>query len=228
MYEQNHHNMEQAYVKVGIEPTFFGKVMSFFALALFTSALGTYLTATYLLQYFIQTPMLMWVLFIAELAIIWTSQKWSKISPLNKILFAGFAFLSGATAAPLIGILAATQEGVLILTKALLATGLTFTATAIFGWTTSRDLSRMGGFLTMGLIGMIVMGLLSFIFPWSNTAELVFSGFGVLLFSGFTAYHFNMLKHYPRDMYIEAALGLYLSFFNLFMSILHLILASRD
>lgn len=220
--------MEQSYLKVGIEATFFGKVMSFFALALFTSALGTYLTSTYLMQYFIQMPMLMWVLFIAELAIIWTSHKWSKINPLNKILFISFALLSGATAAPIIGILAATPSGMAILTKALLATGFTFTATAIFGWTTTKDFSRLGGFLTMALIGMIIMGILSFIFPWSSTAEMVYSGFGILLFSAFTVYQFNMLKHYPRDMYIEAALGLYLSFFNLFMSILRFMMATRD
>jgi len=112
--------------------------------------------------------------------------------------------------------------------KALLATILTFTAAAIFGWTTHFNLSGMRGFLVIGLIGLIITGVLGFFFPWGNTMELVYSGGGVLLFTGFIMYDFQRLKKFPENMYIEAALSLYLDIFNLFLFMLRLMLASRD
>lgn len=220
--------MYTAVAKTGIEPTFFAKVITFFALAVFSSAAGAYLTATYFIEYFIRMPGLMWVFFIAELVMIFTSRMWSQKSPLNKLMFAAFTFITGITIAPLIAIIAATPEGVGILSKALLATALMFTAAGIIGWTTKLDLSGLRGFLMIGLIGLIIVGILGLFIPWSSTAEMVYSGVGILLFSGFVTYDFQKIKHYPEDRYIDAALNLYLDIFNLFLFILRFISASRD
>ncbi len=222
MFENNSHLYS---AKTGIETTFFGKVMAFFALAILCSAAGVYITSTYWMEYFYQQPALIYVAMVVELAIVLTSRLWSTKVPLNRFLFVLFTFISGMTAAPLIGILANTPEGVGILTKALLATGLMFTATAAFGWTTKMNLTGMRGFLMIGLIGMIVTGLIGVFIPWSNTMEMVYSGVGVLLFTGFIAYDFQKIKSYPEDRYIDAALVLYLDIFNLFMYILRLILS---
>lgn len=228
MEDHNQHNMEHAYVKTGIEPTFFAKVMTFFALAVLASAAGVYVTYNYFIEYFIQTPALMWIFFIGELALIFTSRLWSNKVPINRLLFGLFAFITGITIAPLIAVLAASPGGVAILTKALLATAFMFTATAIVGWTTKMDLSGMRGFLLIGLIGLIIVGIMGIFIPWSNTMEMVYSGIGVLLFSAFTMYDFQNIKKYPEDRYIDAALALYLDMFNLFLFILRLIMASRD
>lgn len=222
MFENNNHLSS---VRTGIEPTFFGKVMTFFALAILSSAAGMYVTTTYWMDYFYQQPALIYVVMIVELAIVFTSRMWSTKIPLNRFLFVLFTFITGVTAAPLIGVLAHTPEGVGILTKALLATGLMFTATAAFGWTTKIDLSGLRGFLMIGLIGMIVVGLIGIFIPWSNTSEMIYSGVGVLLFTGFISYDFQKIKQYPEDRYIDAALILYLDIFNLFMYILRLILS---
>jgi hypothetical protein len=188
MFENNNHISS---VKTGIEPTFFGKVMTFFALAILSSAAGMYITTTYWMDYFYQQPALIYVVMIVELAIVLTARMWSTKIPLNRFLFVFFTFITGVTAAPLIGVLANTPEGVGILTKALLATGIMFTATAAFGWTTKIDLSGMRGFLMIGLIGMIVVGLIGIFIPWSNTTEMIYSGIGVLLFTGFISYDFR-------------------------------------
>lgn len=227
IHSPNSHDLYSSQTRVGFEPTFFGRVMSFFALAVFSSAAGVYVTNYYFMEYFFTNPAVMWIFFILELVLIFTSRMWSTKSPLNKFLFAAFTFLTGVTAAPLIGIVAASPEGVAILSKALLATGLVFTATAIFGWTTKIDLTGMRGFLIIGLLGMIITGIVGIFIPWSNTMEMVYSGIGVLLFIGYTAYDFQKIKHYPEDRYIDAALSLYLDIFNLFMFILRLILSSR-
>lgn len=215
--------MYSADAKVGIEPTFFGKVMTFFALAMFVSAAGTYVGANYLMSYFIQNPALMWVMYIVELVLIFTSRMWSTRTPINRVLFAAFAFITGVTIAPLIMSLTATTAGTVILYKALGATGLMFSATALIGYTTRMDLSGMRVFLLTGLVGMIVVGIIGIFIPWSNTMEMVYAGVGVLLFSAFTAYDFQMLKNYPEDRYIDAALNLYLDIFNLFLMIVRLI-----
>ena len=173
-------------------------------------------------------PALMWVLFITELIIIFTSRMWSRKSPLNKIMFAAFAFITGMTIAPLIALVLTSVGGVMILMKALLATACTFIAAAVFGWTTHFKLSGMRGFLMIGLIGLIITGVLGIFFPWGGTMEIVYSAFGVLIFTGFIMYDFQKLKRYPENMYIEAALSLYLDIFNLFLFILRLMLATRD
>lgn len=224
--DHNQHDLSR--VKVGIEPTFFGKVMSFFALAIFASAAGAYITMTYFMEYFIAQPALMWVFFIVELAIIFTSGMWSQKVPLNRILFAAFALITGVTIAPLLGVMAASPGGVEVITKALLVTGLMFTATGIVGWTTKMDLSGLRGFLFIGLIGMIIIGIISFFIPWSSQTEMIYSGFGVLLFAGFAVYDFQKIKQYPEDRYIDAALNLYLDIFNLFLYVLRFMSSSRD
>ena len=102
-----------------------------------------------------------------------------------------------------------------------------FTAGAIIGRTTHRNLSGLSGFLFLGIIGMIVVGILGIFFPWGNGFEIIYSGFGVLLFSAFVMYDVQKLKHYPPDRYIDAALALYLDIFNLFINILRLMGALR-
>lgn len=218
-------NNPLAATKSGIQPTFFGKVMAFFALAVLMSAAGTYITMTYWMSYFVTTPALIFVIFAVELGIIFTSRLWSPRAPWNRLIFALFAFITGMTLAPLIVILLASTAGAAILTKALFATALMFTATAVFGWTTRMNLSGLRGFLLMGIIGMIIVGIIGIFIPWGNGFEMVYAGAGVLIFSGFTMYDFQKIKQYPEDRYIDAALMLYLDIFNLFLYILRLIMA---
>jgi len=224
MYEQNNPSQYSS-AQTGITPTFYGKVMTFFAAAIFMSALGTYLAVTYFMSYFIAMPWLQFAFYALELGIIFTARSWSQKRPLNRILFGAFALITGITIAPLIAILASTPEGVSIITKALLATACMFTATALVGWTTKKDLSGLRGFLTMSLIGMIIVSIMGIFMPWGNTFELVFSGFGVILFSAFTIYDLQKIKKYPEDRYIEAALNLYLDIFNMFLMILRFMIA---
>jgi len=202
--------------------------MSFFALAIFASLVGVYVSYNYLMGYFFTMPYLMWVFIIVEFAILLTSRKWKEIEGLNKVLFAAFAFITGITIGPMVGVMAASAGGLMIIMKALLATTLTFAAAAIFGWTTQINLSGMRGFLMIGIVGLIVTGILGMFFPWGGTMELVYSGGGVLLFTGFVMYDIQRIKRYPENMYIEAALSLYLDIFNLFLFILRLMGGGRD
>ncbi|MDP4008556.1 MAG: Bax inhibitor-1 family protein [Candidatus Peregrinibacteria bacterium] len=209
------------------DATFINKVYFFFGLAILISAGGVYFGTDYVMGMIIGAPWMLFVVFGLELALIFTSRMWSTRRPLNYILFALFALMSGITVVPLIASFALEFGGYEVIIKALVATTFMFTASAIIGRTTGRNLQGLSGILMMGIIGMIIIGVLNIFFPWGNGFEMIYSGFGVLLFSAFVMYDIQKLKHYPEDRYIDAALALYLDIFNLFISILRLMGALR-
>ncbi len=210
-----------------IQPTFFGKVMFAFALAIMVSTVGVWAGFTFLLEAFVSAQWLIWVFFGAELILIFTSRSWSTKKPLNYVLFSLFAFLTGLTVTPILLVASATA-GWGIVIKALLATVLMFTAAGAIGWTTKKSLTGMGGFLMISLIGMIIVGVIGIFIPWGSTFEMIYSGIGVLLFSGFAMYDFQRIKSFPEDRYIDAAIHLYLDIFNLFIFVLRLLLSQRS
>ena len=106
----------------------------------------------------------------------------------------------------------------------------TFGAMSIYGYTTKRDLTKLGSFLMMGLIGIIIASLVN-IFLKSSMMYFVISILGVLIFVGLTAYDTQKIK----NMYaasdtgeimgkkaVMGALTLYLDFINLFIMLLRL------
>jgi FtsH-binding integral membrane protein len=107
-------------------------------------------------------------------------------------------------------------------------TATAFGALSLYGYTTKRDLSAMGSFLFMGLIGLIIASLVN-IFLASSALQFAISFIGVLIFSGLTAYDTQQIKemYYEGDgdtvaghKAIMGALRLYLDFINLFMFLL--------
>ena len=110
----------------------------------------------------------------------------------------------------------------------------TFAATSIFGYTTKTDLTKMGGFLFMGLIGIIIASLVN-IFLASSALQFAISIIGVVVFTGLTAYDTQRIKaDYVQYAYamgtdgvakrsVYDALSLYLNFINLFMLLLQLL-----
>lgn len=110
------------------------------------------------------------------------------------------------------------------------ATAAGFAALSIYGYTTKRDLSGMGRFLMMGLIGLIVASIIN-IFLRSGGVQFAISTLGVLIFAGLTAYDTQNIKNtylqlansdqdFLGKSAIMGALTLYLDFLNLFMFLL--------
>ena len=103
-------------------------------------------------------------------------------------------------------------------------TAAAFGALSLYGNTTKRDLTAMGKFLFMGLIGLILAGLVNMIWP-SGTMSFIISAAGVLIFSGLIAYDTQKIKEQYAQAWgtdtaekvaIFGALSLYLDFVNLF------------
>jgi hypothetical protein len=109
-------------------------------------------------------------------------------------------------------------------------TAATFGAMSLYGYTTGRDLSGLGSFLFMGLIGIIIASVVN-MFVQSGPMAWVISVIGVLVFTGLTAYDTQKIKesYYVGDdgtmagkKAIMGALSLYLDFINLFLMLLRL------
>ena len=122
------------------------------------------------------------------------------------------------------------------ITQVFFISAATFGAMSLWGYTTKRDLTGMGSFLFMGLIGVVIASIVG-IFWHSSALQFAISVVGVLVFTGLTAYDTQKIK----DMYyvgddgtlagrkaIMGALNLYLDFINLFLMALRLFGNSRN
>lgn len=116
-------------------------------------------------------------------------------------------------------------------------TSAAFAGLSLFGYTTKKNLSGMGSFLVMGLIGLIIASIVN-IFLGSNMLQFVISVLGVLIFAGLTAYDTQRIKstyiayRMHGDTAVRSAvmdaIGLYLNFVNMFMFLLHLFGGNDD
>jgi FtsH-binding integral membrane protein len=112
-----------------------------------------------------------------------------------------------------------------------LVTSIAFAGLSLYGYTTKKDLSGMGTFLMMGLIGLIVASVVN-IFLASSAMAFAISVIGVLIFAGLTAYDTQTIKNtylqhaqmgdreWMGKSAIMGALSLYLDFINMFMFLL--------
>ena len=169
-----------------------------------------------------------WILLIAELALVWyLSSRIMKLSmPVATAAFAVYSLLNGVTLSPIF--LVYTGESI---ASTFFITAGTFAAMAIFGYTTKRDLSSMGSYLMMGLIGLIIASVVN-IFVGSSLLMWVVSYLGVLIFVGLTAYDTQRIKEIiaqsigdeeqTKKVALIGALNLYLDFINLFLYLLRL------
>ena len=173
-----------------------------------------------------------WIVTFAPLGIVlWMSFGINRISQATaQFLFWTFAVVMGAS---LSTIFLAYTDGSIALT--FFATAAAFASLSLYGYTTKRDLSGMGTFLLMGLVGLIVASLFN-IFFMSETFSLVIAAVGVLVFAGLTAYDTQKIKsiyfqlqgsEFLGKAAIMGALELYLDFINMFLFLLRF-LGSRE
>ena len=144
-------------------------------------------------------------------------------------LFVLYAALNGATLSIIFLIYTASS-----ITSTFFICAATFTAFSVYGMTTKRDLTSMGGFMTMGLIGIIIASVVN-MFIRSSAMSMIISYIGVMVFVGLTAYDTQKLKNMaltqPADVgagvvrkgAIMGALTLYLDFINLFLMLLRIL-----
>ena len=116
------------------------------------------------------------------------------------------------------------------ITQVFFITAATFGTVSLYGYSTKRDLTGLGSFLFMGLIGLVIASVVN-VFLQSSAMSFVLSAIGVLVFTGLTAWDTQKIKevYYEGDdvatmgrKAIMGALNLYLDFINLFLSLLRI------
>ena len=173
---------------------------------------------------------LKWVVMFAPLVVVFAFG--SMINRMSvgtaQMVFWLFSALMGAS----ISFIFAAYTGISI-AQTFFVTAIAFGGLSLYGYTTKRDLSALGAFLVMGLIGLIVASIVN-IFLASSALHFAVSVIGVLIFAGLTAYDTQQIKNeylgmsqmgpegeaYLQKGAIMGALRLYLDFINLFMFLL--------
>lgn len=130
--------------------------------------------------------------------------------------------LLGFGLGPILNAYLHTANGGQIIMTALGGTGIIFMALSAYALTTRRDFSFMGGMLMVGMI-VIVIAALANIFLEMPALSLTISAVVILLMSGFILYDTSRIIHGGETNYIMATVSLYLSIYNIFVSLLQIL-----
>src|SRR4029077_1677279 len=171
---------------------------------------------------------LMWVLVLAPLGLVFAiSFGINRMQPATALmLFFVYAGFLGMSLALIFLIFTGTS-----ITRVFFISAATFGALSLWGYTTKRDLSGLGSFMFMGLIGIIIASLVN-IFLRSSGLDWAISVIGVIVFAGLTGWDTQRIKeiYSPMDdgtvggrKAVMGALSLYLDFINLFLMLLRLV-----
>ncbi|MCQ2254948.1 MAG: Bax inhibitor-1/YccA family protein [Bacteroidaceae bacterium] len=216
-------------------PALMKKVYIWMTLALAITGMTSWLVANSpaILAAVFGNPILFWGMIFAEFGLVmWLSAGIRKMSLTTAtLLFILYSVVNGVTMASIFIIY--TMESI---ASTFFITAGTFGAMSIVGYKTSKDLSGMGRYLIMALIGLIIATIVN-IFVGSTLMATIISYIGVLVFVGLTAYDTQKIKElfmnadeYNPDVQKYAVLGsltLYLDFINLFLYLLR-IFGRRD
>jgi len=181
-------------------------------------------------------PLLLMVLIVAELGLVFA------IAGMVNRMSAGtatalFVIYSGLNGVTLSSIFLVYVQASIVSTFFISAA--TFMACSLYGWTTKKDLTSLGGFMMMGLIGIVIASLVN-LFLQSSSVSAIISYIGVFVFVGLTAYDTQKIKNMAmtqpanldgaviRKGAILGALSLYLDFINLFLMLLSIFGQRRD
>jgi len=184
-----------------------------------------------LLRLILGNKLVFFGLIIAELALVFTiSARVQRMQASTATgLFLLYAALNGATLSVILLIYTSAS-----IVSTFFVCAATFVVCSIYGWVTKKDLTSVGNFMFMGLIGIIIASLIN-MFVQSTAMEMIISYIGVLVFVGLTAYDTQKIKNMaatqPNDLEagvvrkgaILGALTLYLDFINLFLMLLRIL-----
>ncbi len=222
-------NAKEGYASLAF-PKLMRKVYVWMTLALLITGITAYGVATSpnLALTIFQTPVLFWGLIIGEFAlVIGVTAFIQRLSlPVATLLFILYSVVNGATLSCIF-----FAYPTAVIAKVFFITSATFAVTAIVGYTTRRDLSRLGGILMMALIGLIIATVVN-LFLHSSGLDILISYIGVGVFIGLTAWDSQRIKQMflmapdagesMQKLALLGALELYLDFINLFLYLLRI------
>ncbi len=214
-----------------IQRSFILRVYAWMVIGLAITAATAFFTLSVpaLLEAVFTNPYIFFGLLIGELVLVVVlSAAISRIPPVvATLLFAGYAALNGVTLSFLMLVYTGTS---VVITFGV--TACTFGIMTLFGYTTQRDLTKLGSLLIMALLGLVIASVANIFFA-STTLYWIVTYVGILIFVGLVAYDTQKLKRMSLSVSgdgtlvqkasIVGALALYLDFVNLFLLLLRLL-----
>lgn len=206
---------------------YMGNIYKYMSFALLLTGLVSYVVANTpaLLKLFLGTPLSVVVMLAPLIYVIYFSAKIWSMSPeraRNNLWI--FSAMMGLSLTSIFIVYTGTS-----IARTFFITSATFAGMGLYGYTTKKDLSGMGQFMMMGLIGIIIASLVN-IFVKSSGMSFMISIIGVIVFTGLTAYDIQKLKQTydyvgvnsdaREKVAIIGALNLYMDFINLFLMLL--------
>ena len=236
MYNKSYNNYSTSVDKSAAFPALMRNVYIWMTMALAVTGLtAAYVSSSPAILQYIFTGKTIWLLALGELGLVWyLSARIMKISfSTAGILFVLFSILNGVTLSSIF--LVYTMESIAL---TFYITAGTFGAMSLVGYFTKKDLSTMGRFLVMALIGLIIASIVN-LFMQSTMLMWITTYAGVLIFCGLTAYDTqkikDMLIFYGNETHegtlkiaLMGSLTLYLDFINLFIYLLRIFGSRRD
>jgi len=194
------------------------------ALSMLPTVAGAVLGVRMGFSLFAGSPLVSFLIFLGvAFGFMWGIER-TKDSGLGVVLLLGFTFFMGLMLSRILQVALGFSNGASLIATAAGGTGAIFFTLAGIATVTKKDFSFMGKFLFVGLV-VILLASLANIFFQVPALSLTVSAVAVLLFSGYILFDISRVVTGGEDNYITATLAVYLDIYNLFVSLLHLLMA---
>jgi len=194
------------------------------ALSMVPTVLGAWLGMVMGFSFFAGSPLISFVVFMAVAFGFFFAIEKFKNSGVGVLLLLGFTFFMGLMLSRLVGFALGMSNGASLVATAFGGTAVVFTGMAAMASTMKRDVSSLGKWLFMGIIVILVAAVAN-IWLQLPALHLAISAMAVVIFSAFILYDIKRVLDGGETNYVTATLAIYLDVYNVFSSLLQLLMA---
>ena len=194
------------------------------ALSMVPTVLGALLGVQLNFSFMAGSPFISFMLFMGiAFGFMWGIEK-NKDSGLGVALLLGFTFFMGLMLSRILQVALGFSNGSSMIAMAAAGTGAIFFTMATVATVSKRDFSNMGKFLFIGMIVVLLAGVANIFFQ-IPALSLAISAAAVMIFSAYILYDISRIVQGGETNYVSATLSVYLNIYNVFVSLLNLIMA---
>lgn len=194
------------------------------ALSMIPTVLGAMVGINTGFSFFAGSPVMGFLLFLGiAWGFMWGIER-NKNSGLGVALLLGFTFFMGLMLSNILRVALGFSNGGMLIAMAAGGTGTIFTVLAGVAATTKRDFSGIGKFVFAGLI-LVLVAALANAFLQIPVLALAISAVAIMVFSAYILYDINRIVQGGQTNYISATLAVYLDVYNIFTSLLHILMS---
>ena len=194
------------------------------ALSMVPTVIGALLGVQMGFSFFAGSPMISFMVFMGvAFAFMWGIER-TKNSGMGVVLLLGFTFFMGLMLSRILQVALGFSNGGSLVATAAGGTGAIFFTLATVATVTKKDFSFLGKFLFIGVI-VVLLAAVANIFFQIPALSLTISAVAVMIFSAYILYDISRIVNGGEDNYITATLAVYLDVYNVFVSLLNLLMA---